>query len=145
MKEVKGKIILIDDEEYEKKLLNESLKDRNWAIEIDHFNRSSEALEYLRDNADDIFLIISDMDMPEMNGMELKKKIDEDEALRKKSIPFVFASGDIKEEQVKEAYEYRVQGYFKKPSSLEDLSEMIERVVEYWQTCIHPNKKFTHY
>lgn len=145
MKQVKGKIILIDDQKYEKSFLQESLKDQNWAIEVEYFNNAPDALKHLKENADDIFLIISDMNMPEMSGMEFKKTIDEDVFLRQKAIPFIFASSIITEDQVIQAYECRVQGYFKKPETIEEQAEMLEKIVQYWKSCIHPNKKFSNY
>lgn len=145
MKEVKGKIILIDDGKFEKTFLQESLTDKDWAIEVEYFSKAKQALEHLKENADDIFLIISDMNMPEMNGMEFKETIDKDPFLRQKSIPFIFVSSYITKEQVKEAYEYRVQGYFKKPETIEKQAEMLEKIIQYWQSCIHPNKKFSDY
>lgn len=145
MKKVKGKIVLIDDQKYEKNFLQESLIDLDWEIEIEYFQRAQLALDHLKENADDIFLIISDMNMPEMTGMQFKKTIDEDIFLRQKSIPFIFATSEIAEEQVKQAYEYRVQGYFQKPLTIEEQANMINRIVEYWKDCIHPNKKFSQY
>lgn len=145
MKQVKGKIIRIDDSKYEKNFLQESLNDKNWAIEVEYFDNAPKALKHLKENADEIFLIISDMNMPEMSGMEFKKTIDEDEFLRQKSIPFIFASSEISKEQVTEAYEYRVQGYFKKPETIENQAEMLEKIVQYWKSCIHPNKRFSQY
>lgn len=145
MKKVKGKIILIDDGRFEKSFLQESLNDNNWSIEVEYFSRAKDALVHLRENVDDIFLIISDMNMPEMNGMEFKKAIDADDSLKYKSIPFIFATSEIKEEQVAEAYEYRVQGYFKKPETIVEQAEMLEKIVQYWRSCIHPNKRFSRY
>lgn len=143
MKEVRGKIILIDDEKYEKQFLEESLDEKNWSIDVEHFNNPIEALTHLQENADQIFLIISDMNMPEMSGMELKKTIDDDSFLRQKAIPFIFASSEVSKKQVKKAYEYRVQGYFKKPGTIEEQAEMLEKIVQYWRSCIHPNSRFS--
>lgn len=145
MKEVRGKIILIDDGKFEKSFLEESLSDKNWAIEVEYFSQAKKALNHLRENADDIFLIISDMNMPEMSGIEFKKTIDEDVFLRQKAIPFIFASSEITEKQVTEAYKYHAQGYFKKPETIEEQAEMLEKIVQYWKLCIHPNKKFSQF
>jgi CheY-like chemotaxis protein len=143
MKEVKGKIILIDDGSFEKVFLEESLDDKNWNIEVEYFSEAQLALDHLNENADDIFLIISDMNMPKMSGMEFKRKIDQDSFLRQKAIPFIFCSSKIDKQEVKTAYEYRVQGYFKKPETIEQQAEMLEKIVQYWKSCIHPNKKFS--
>ncbi len=145
MKKVKGKIILIDDSPIEKNFLEESLDDQNWDIRIDYFSKSKLALEHLLENVDDIFLIISDMNMPEMSGLDLKKIIDEDSFLREKAIPFIFMSSEINLEDVRMAYAFNVQGFFKKPDTIEEQAKMLEKILKYWQTCIHPNKKFSPY
>ena len=140
MKEVKGKIILVDDQKYEKDLLNSALEEKGWDIRVDYFDNVRDALKHLKENADEIFLIISDMNMPGMNGMEFKKAIDRDDYLRQKSIPFIFASSEPVREDILEAYRYRVQGFFEKPESFEDQSAMLETIIRYWVACIHPNK-----
>lgn len=140
MKKVEGKIILVDDQTYEKDLLNNALEEKGWGIKVEYFDNVRDALTHLQENVDEIFLIISDINMPGMNGMEFKKAIDSDEYLRQKSIPFIFASSHPVREDVLEAYEYRVQGFFKKPDSFEGQSAMLETIVKYWKACIHPNK-----
>ncbi|REL24835.1 response regulator [Rhodohalobacter sp. SW132] len=140
MKNVKGKIILVDDQKYEKDLLNHSLEENEWNIKVEYFTNARDALDHLQENVDEIFLIISDMNMPGMNGMEFKKAIDRDEYLRQKTIPFIFASSDPVRKDVIEAYQYRVQGFFKKPDSIEDQAAMLETIIMYWVSCIHPDK-----
>ena len=49
---------------------------------------------YMRKTKDELFLIISDMNMPKMNRLELKRAIDDDVILKKKSIPFIFSSNE---------------------------------------------------
>ena len=140
MKQVKGKIILIDDEKYEKDLLVNALRQRNWDIKVEYFDNAEDALEHLRRNADEIFLIISDMDMPKTDGMSLKKIIDMDDYLRQKAIPFVFTSNVIDRKKVIEAYKCRVQGYFQKPLTPEGQADMLEIIIQYWIACVHPTK-----
>lgn len=140
MKKVKGKIILVDDQKYEKDLLNNALEENDWGIRVEYFDNARDALEHLQENVDEIFLIISDMNMPGMNGMEFKKTIDRDDYLRQKTIPFIFASSEPTRKDVLEAYKYHVQGFFKKPESLEGQSAMLETIVQYWVACIHPER-----
>ena len=140
MKKVKGKIILVDDQPYEKLLLKDALYDKDWEINVEYFNKAEDALEHLEENADEIFLIISDMNMPGMNGMDFKKTIDRNKFLRQKSIPFIFASSDPDREKMIEAYQYRVQGYFKKPDTPEEQADMLEKIIQYWLSCVHPRK-----
>ncbi|HLO57972.1 MAG TPA: response regulator [Bacteroidales bacterium] len=140
MKRVRGKIILVDDENYEKDFLERALRVKDWNIQIEYFNNADDALEHLRMNADEVFLIISDIDMPGKNGMEFKKILEEDEYLSQKSIPFIFVSHSLSRQKVIQAYRYHVQGFFYKPMTPAEQSNMFEIIVQYWITCIHPNK-----
>lgn len=138
---VDGKIILVDDEKYEKDFLEHALNTNNRHIKVEYFNNVDDALVHLKENADEIFLIISDMDMPKINGLEFKKIIDDDDYLKQKSIPFIFASNAIDRNSIIEAYKLGVQGYFQKPINTEDQAKLLEKIVLYWIDCLHPGKQ----
>jgi CheY-like chemotaxis protein len=87
---IKGEIILIDDEEYELSFIKLSVKELGYDISIKYFRHPREALEYLERSSKAPFLIISDYNMPEMSGLELKKSIDQNVELRKKESPVRF-------------------------------------------------------
>jgi len=134
-----GPIILIeddlDDQDAIRQLLGE-LKVRN---ELKVFTNCPDALNYLMDTKDKPMIIISDINIPGMNGLEMRRKITESARLRKKAIPFVFLSTSSKIESVEIAYELQVQGYFEKPNKLSDLKALLRMLLDYWRVCIHPN------
>lgn len=140
MKNVKGKIILIDDHGYEVDFLEHALQENNWDIKIEYFKNADDALEHLRMNPDEIFLVISDIEMPGKTGMDLKQIIDHDAYLSQKSIPFVFISHDVSRKKVLEAYKLHAQGYFQKPMMPADQAKMFEVIIQYWIMCIHPTR-----
>lgn len=140
IKKIVGKIILVDDDPYEKEALVQALGKKNWEVKVEYFSEVYTALEHLRSDEEEIFLIISDMNMPKMNGMDFKKAIDDDPFLTKKSIPFIFASSVSTKTEITQAYNYRVQGYFGKPNNIEDQAEMLDLIIKYWIVCRHPNK-----
>lgn len=135
---VQGKIILVDDEKYEKELLVLALREKQWNVEVEYFNNGQDALEHMRTTKDELFLVISDMNMPAMSGLELKKAIDEDKMLREKSMPFIFVSGGASKDQVSEAYDYRVQGFFEKPNTVEEQAEILDLIIKYWIVSRRP-------
>jgi DNA-binding NtrC family response regulator len=141
MKKIKGKIILVDDEAYEQDFLGRALNEKNWDIKIEYFNNVDDALEYLEINSDDIFLVISDMDMPKKSGLDFKKTLDSNAYLRQKTIPFIFVTNSLSNERVTEAYQYHIQGYFQKPMTSKEQTQMLEIIIKYWVTCIHPVKE----
>jgi DNA-binding NtrC family response regulator len=140
MKQVKGKIILVDDERYEEDFLERALNKNDWDIKIEYFNKVDPALEHLKINADEVFLIISDIQMPEKSGMDFKRILDEDDYLSQKSIPFIFITHSLSRDTVIEAYKYHVQGFFQKPMTPGEQALLFEIIVQYWINCIHPNK-----
>jgi DNA-binding NtrC family response regulator len=141
MNKINGKIVLVDDEIHEKELLEMALHEKDWDVTIDYYKSAEEAIQHLKAyKKEEIFLIISDLEMSGMSGLDFKKAIDVDKELCNKAIPFIFASTIASQEQVSEAYNYRIQGYFKKPLDLKEQAEMLDIIIRYWVTCRHPNK-----
>ena len=135
-----GKIVLVDDDFEDRIILEELLAVLNWPTTIEPFANAIDALAYLKKTDDKIFVIISDMNMQEMSGLEFKKIIDQDPSLVKKAIPFIFASTSASRSQVNDAYDYRIQGYFKKPTTIHEMTEMMNAIIQYWVISRHPNK-----
>jgi CheY-like chemotaxis protein len=137
-KKVPGKIILVDDDKKEKKLLEAALWEREWNIKVDYFQKANDALEALKKcNKDEVFLIISNMNMDGMNGLDFKKAIDKDATLREKGIPFIFASASATQQQIDKAYALGIQGFFTKPISLDEQAEIMDMIVSYWSRNTH--------
>jgi DNA-binding response OmpR family regulator len=84
------------------------------------------------------FLIISDINVPAMTGIQLKEKINENEYLRRKNIPFVFLTTASESNTIVKAYEILAQGYFIKPVNMGEVKEMIVKIVEYWKISSQP-------
>lgn len=139
MEKISGKILLVDDQPYEKELLEEALASIDRFTDVEYISKPKEALIHLKENCDEIFLIICDINMPEMNGLEFKEEIEKDSYLREKSIPFVFISSDASNSMVKKAYTHNVQGYFKKLETIEAQGELLRKIIKYWASCKHPN------
>ncbi len=74
-----------------------------------------------------------------MSGMELKRKINKDIHVRRKSIPFVFLTTTSNHLVVLESYEILSQGFFTKPDTIAGLKNMIEMIYNYWMIAKHPN------
>ena len=136
---VTGKIILVDDEKYEKELLESALLEKQWNVKVEYFNNGQDALEHMRTTKEALFLVISDMNMPAMSGLDFKKAIDEDKILREKSLPFIFVSNGATKAQVSEAYNYRVQGFFEKPQAIDEQAAVLDLIIKYWIVSKHPD------
>lgn len=136
----KGNILIIEDDIDDKELLEELIIEIGVVNNIVWKLNGAEALSYLCTTTDPMFIFFSDINMPIMNGLELKRKIEADPVLRKKSIPFIFYSTTANLETVVEAYtDLTIQGFFKKGSDYNRTKAVVKTIIEYWKDCVHPN------
>ena len=141
MKKVSGEIILIDEQKYEKEIMSVTLDQLRYEIHIKYLNRAEDALDYLKHSRKEIFLIIADYNLSEREGgFHLKKIIDADPELKSKSVPFVFSCAEPTKQEIDKAYQYNIQGFFKKPQSMEKLNVILDVIIKYWVINKHPNK-----
>ena len=134
-----GPIVIIEDDVDDQHILTEIFKELNYANKIIFFGDSVQALEYLTDTEIEPFLVLSDINMPKLNGMDLREKIHNNEDLRMKSIPYLFFSTRAEQQHVIDAYSRSIQGFFIKPNSYDRLKEIMVKIVEYWKECESPN------
>lgn len=135
-----GPIIVIEDDTDDQELLTEIFRKLNYTNKIVFFRDGNEALEFLNKTDVHPFLILSDINMPRINGFELRKKIFTNEQLQTKCIPYLFFTTGANKKSVIDAYAMSVQGFFVKPGSMEGLERTLKKIVEYWKECIAPNE-----
>jgi CheY-like chemotaxis protein len=134
-----GPIIIIEDDSDDQEIMQEVFKELDYKNEIRFFSDGDEALKYLTATEIEPFIIFSDINLPKLNGMELRAKIHENEDLRIKSIPYLFFSTSAEQKHIIDAYSKSVQGFFVKPHTYAELKSTIKVIVEYWQKCVSPN------
>lgn len=135
-----GPVILVDDDADDHQIFVEVMEEMNVSNRVLCFSNSVDALHHLRTTTEASFMIFCDVNMPVVSGLELKLRIDSDPELRKKSIPFLFFSTHTQPEVVEAAYtQMTIQGFFKKPSSYDEMKVLIRQIFHYWHVCKHPN------
>jgi CheY-like chemotaxis protein len=134
-----GPVIVIEDDFDDQEFLTEIFQKLNYHNKILFFYDGEEALEYINSSGDLPFLILSDINMPKLNGFALREKLRTDEKLSNKCIPYLFFSTALNQKTVIEAYSLSVQGFFVKPNKMSDLEATISAIMEYWRRCAAPN------
>jgi two-component system chemotaxis response regulator CheY len=84
-----------------------------------------EAMEKLADNWVDV--IVSDINMPEVNGLELLDQLSRNEMLRE--IPVIMITTEGSEERMKEAFARGAKGFIKKPFLPEEIKKVLYQVI----------------
>src|ERR1700750_351281 len=85
-----GPIVVIEDDSDDQEILIDIFKNLNYKKDIIYFSDGEEALKYLIKTDVKPFLILSDVNMPKLSGFELKQKINTNENLNLKCIPYLF-------------------------------------------------------
>lgn len=136
---VQGPIIIVDDDQDDQEIYAEAIKVLAISNDIRFFDSGVPALEYLQTTEEQPFIILSDINMPGMSGLQLKKYIQDDPYLAAKGIPFVFISTTANKASVHHAHALSVQGYFQKPTSMEEIKDMLRILFDYWSRSKHIN------
>lgn len=120
------KILLAEDFDITRRMEIQILNDLGFGTVFSARN-GKEALEIL-EAEDDIGLIISDWNMPEMNGYEFLRTIRANKKYRE--IPFIMATAQGEKAQMQKAIQEGASRFVTKPFSLQELGDIIEDIFE---------------
>lgn len=134
-----GPVIIIEDDADDKEMLEEVFPKLGYTNELLFFNDGQAALDFLNTSDTIPFLILSDINMPKLDGFALRDKIKMDAKLQLKCIPYLFFSTASSQRAVIDAYSLSVQGFFIKQHTMEELEKTIKVIMEYWKRCAAPN------
>lgn len=135
-----GEIVIIEDDPDDQALLAEVLTSLKIPNKIIFFPDGREVLDFLLKPDVVPFLILSDINLPVLNGLELRNRVFENEQISRKCIPYIFFTTVADEKSVVTAYALSAQGYFKKPNGYDELRTTMKSIIEYWSMCYSPNK-----
>lgn len=136
-----GPIIIVEDDADDQSLMQEALQSLYLSNSLLFFEQGNAAFHYLKTTTDEPFIILCDMNMPGMNGLEFLRKIHTELPLRKREIPFIFFSTSATQDAMQQAYGMYVQGFFVKPHAMAETKRVLQLIIQYWQTCRYPNNK----
>ncbi len=125
----------------EHELLAEAFKNINVLYPLKFFTSGEEFLQYLITTADNPFIIFSAVNLHKLNGLEVRSKIQSNELLKSKGIPFIFFTVKDNKKVIKDAYDLTVQGYFIKSNTMGAVEKQLALIIDYWKQCKHPNSE----
>jgi CheY-like chemotaxis protein len=125
-------ILLIEDDTIEVMKFNRVLKTLGLNHKIIEANNGEEALSILKDKEIIPDIIILDLNMPKINGIEFLQILKADDYL--KYIPAIILTTSNNHKDVLECYKIGIAGYVLKPLKYDDYVERIRKMLEYWST-----------
>jgi CheY-like chemotaxis protein len=140
------RILLVEDDPADQKLIKMSLSKQHLTNELRIVNNAEDALDLLNskgnhcDKSTPPDLILLDLNMPGMGGKEFLKHIKIDDDL--KHIPVVVVTTSNSERDVIDSYRLHAAGYIHKPSTLDEFKQVMGEIGDYWfMLCQLPNKE----
>lgn len=137
-------LLLVEDNVYDAELTIRSLKKVGLANKIFHVKDGAEALDYIfnkghysdRSSSKQPKLILLDIKMPKVDGIEVLRQIKSNEATR--TIPVVIMTSSKEEQDIITSYSLGVNSYVVKPVNFEGFSKAVADLGLYWLISNQP-------
>jgi CheY-like chemotaxis protein len=131
-------ILLIEDNPDDETLAIRALKKSNLAIEIAVARDGIEALDFLfcegshadRDPHDVPAVVLLDLKLPKVDGLEVLKKVKTDERTRR--LPVVIMTSSSDEQDIVNSYDLGANSYIRKPVDFNQFTEAVAQLGLYW-------------
>lgn len=133
-------ILLVEDEAVDAMTVQRAFEELKITNHLVHKPNGEEALGYLR-NKDNKrpCIILLDLGMPKMNGIELLKIIKADSSLRK--IPVIVLTTSKEDQDKVESFKLSAAGYMVKDTEYKRFAEIIRTIDLYWTLSELPNEE----
>ena len=120
-------ILIVDDSATVRAMIVKTLKLTQLPLsEVHQATNGREALDVLEEKWID--LVLTDINMPEMDGIELVGRMAENGIMQ--NVPVVVVSTEGSQVRIAELKQQGIRGYLRKPFTPEDLKEMVENVLQ---------------
>jgi CheY-like chemotaxis protein len=132
-------ILLIEDDRVDVMTLERAMKDLNVTNPVVNVRNGEEALQYLRNEANQkLCLILLDLNMPKVNGIEFLQLAKADQML--KNIPVVMLTTSTEQQDITESFRLGAAGYMVKSIDYKRFVEIIKAIDLYWTLSELPNR-----
>lgn len=137
-------ILVVDDNPGDVRLTTEALKDGEVRSSLHTARDGVEAIAFLRrkgkyGDAPRPDLILLDLDMPRMGGLQVLAEIKEDRAL--KDIPVVILTGSHEVEDIVRTYNLHANCFVTKPIELDQFMGMVRSIANFWLTIVNRRRR----
>lgn len=130
-------ILLVEDDEVDVMNVKRAFKKNHITNPLIIKHNGIEALEALRnDEVSFPCIVLLDLNMPKMGGIEFLKEVRADDRLKKITV-FVMTTSNQDNDKV-DAYNLNVAGYILKPLSMDRFISAVATLQSYWQLCEFP-------
>jgi CheY-like chemotaxis protein len=133
--------MLIEDDSVDTMTVKRAMRELHITNSMIHCLNGEDAIKYLNDpETEKPFVILLDLNMPKMNGIEFLKVVKTYPEL--KPIPVVVLTTSKERQDVLDSFELGAAGYMIKPVDYSKFTEVINTVMLYWRLSELPKQEF---
>ena len=136
---IPGPILVLDDDPDDHEIIRMVCSKLQVNTSIHFFQEPSQLTDFLQNSDELPFIILCDINMPGVNGLEVREKICKNINLRGRSVPFIFFCTVASKLQVEKAFDLNAHGFFLKGQNLEETEKKLKVILEYWLKSKTPN------
>lgn len=125
-----GRILLVEDNPYDRELVMRALQKCCPEIEVEVAENGEVALSCVRGSRELPDLVLLDLKLPKVGGIEVLEHIRSDQGTR--LVPVVVLTSSSLERDVTGSYAAGCNGYVCKPSEYRELTRLMEAVFRFW-------------
>ena len=130
-------ILLVEDDSVDAMTVKRAVRDLQVNHSIIHSLNGEEAMKYLTSpNMEKPFIILLDLNMPKMNGIEFLKVMKAHTEL--KTIPVIVLTTSKERRDVLDSFELGASGYMVKPVDYSKFVEILSKIMIYWNSSELP-------
>lgn len=139
-----GLILLVEDNRQDELLVLRALKKVNLANKVEVVRDGQQALDFLfcegefegRDCSEPLAVVLLDLNLPKVNGLEVLRRLRADE--RTRLLPVVILTSSDEERDLVASYEGGANSFVRKPLDFKEFAETVASLGIYWQAINKP-------
>jgi CheY-like chemotaxis protein len=135
------KVLLVEDDEIDVMMVRRAFEKAGLNVAVHAASDGFEGLEkltQLNENNGPI-LVLLDINMPGMNGIEFLERVRSIPEIA--LVPIIMMTSSASPVDISEAYKHQVAGYFVKPMSVGEMSNILTTIHEYWSRSLKPSSE----
>lgn len=134
-------IWIIENDNDDQEVIKHVWQELNLPNELVLLEGADQALQMLDKVNYAPFIILCELNLPAINGFELRRIMLDKNQKKFKSVPFIFWTTQASESQIVQAYDLSVHGLFIKDSDFNELKNTFICIINYWLKSKMPSKK----
>lgn len=136
-----GAVWIIDNDEDDQIMVQEVWRELKLLNKLVFMESAESMLANLSKTDTAPFIIICELNLPKIDGFELREKMLATNSKKFKSVPFIYWSTEVSESQIQRAYDLSIHGLFIKDTTFQELKNTFTNIINYWLKSKMPAKE----